>query len=222
MNNEYCLDYSLFAPYTRFMASNEIAVASDSVTEAILKAALLRFEQYGYSKTTMSEIAGDCDMSAANIYRYFQNKLEIGAQLTMRCLAEERTALTSVIAENVSAAVRLEQFVLASLKHTFSLWAEKPRINELVEAIARERVDVVNAHVEAKRALLTQLIEEGSQRGEFAAMDAVDSAHAVHVAITLFSVPLFMQLKPFEEFEALAVSVANLMLGGLLKRANKK
>ena len=222
MNSEYFLDYSLIAHYTRAMAINEIAVASDSVTDAILHAAMLRFEQYGYSKTTMSEIAGDCDMSAANIYRYFENKLEIGAQLTMRCLAEERAALTSVIAENISAAVRLERFVLASLEHTFSRWSEKPRINELVEAIAHERVDVVNAHVDAKRALLTQLIEDGIRRGEFAVTDPVDSANAVHAATTLFSVPLFMQLKPYEEFQALAVSVANLMLGGLLSRSQKK
>ena len=201
------------------MALNEPSISSDSVTEEILKAALQRFEQYGYSKTTMSEIAGDCAMSAANIYRYFENKLAIGAQLSMRCLAEERAALSSVIAEDVPAAIRMERFVLASLEHTFLRWSQKPRINELVEAVARERIDVVNSHVEAKQTLLAQLIEDGIRRNEFAASDPAITAHAVLAAITLFGVPLFMQLKPYEEFQALAKSVAELMLGGLLARS---
>lgn len=203
------------------MTLSEPSISSDSVTEAILNAALLRFEQYGYSKTTMSEIAGDCDMSAANIYRYFENKLAIGAQLSTRCLAEERAALASVIADDDAAAIRLERFVLASLEHTFSRWSQQPRINELVEVIARERPDVVNSHIEAKRGLLAQLIEDGIRRNEFAASDSSNTAHAVLAAITLFGVPLFMQLKPYEEFQALAKSVAELMLGGLLARSKQ-
>ena len=35
--------------------------------EAILKAAADRILHYGYNKTTMSEIAADCGMSAGNI-----------------------------------------------------------------------------------------------------------------------------------------------------------
>ncbi|MDH3693378.1 MAG: TetR/AcrR family transcriptional regulator, partial [Gammaproteobacteria bacterium] len=37
---------------------------SENVRERILEAANVRFQQYGYNKTTMAEIAGDCKMSA--------------------------------------------------------------------------------------------------------------------------------------------------------------
>ena len=45
--------------------------------EQILDAATNRIKHYGYGKTTMSEIAGDCGMSAGNIYRFFASKLDI-------------------------------------------------------------------------------------------------------------------------------------------------
>ena len=43
--------------------------------EQILDAAMNRIKHYGYGKTTMSEIAGDCGMSAGNIYRFFIKKM---------------------------------------------------------------------------------------------------------------------------------------------------
>ncbi|HBJ91246.1 MAG TPA: TetR/AcrR family transcriptional regulator, partial [Hyphomonadaceae bacterium] len=45
--------------------------------EQILRAAMTRILHYGYAKTTMAEIAKDCDMSAGNIYRFFKSKLDI-------------------------------------------------------------------------------------------------------------------------------------------------
>ena len=45
--------------------------------EQILHAAMDRIKHYGYGKTTMAEIARDCDMSAGNIYRFFASKIDI-------------------------------------------------------------------------------------------------------------------------------------------------
>ena len=52
---------------------------SELVREAILDAAQARLLRFGYHKTTMSEIADDAGMSAANLYRYFRNKQDIVA-----------------------------------------------------------------------------------------------------------------------------------------------
>ncbi len=46
----------------------------NQVRARILEASQGRFRQYGYNKTTMAEVAKDCGMSAANLYRYFENK----------------------------------------------------------------------------------------------------------------------------------------------------
>ncbi len=200
--------------------TEQIAV-TESISETILAAALRRFEQFGYSKTTMAEIAADCDMSAANIYRYFQNKLEIGAQLARRCLAEECAALKQVIESPESASARLVGFLLANLRYTYQRWSEQPRINELVEAIARDRTDVVQDHIVFKQELITRLIEDGNRNGEFAAVDPVRSAEAILVAGTVFDLPLFMHMHPLGKFEAMARNVAELILRGLTTRSTK-
>ena len=58
--------------------------ATDDPSARILAAAYARFQRFGFGKTTMAEIAGDCGMSAANLYRYFENKEDIGVH-TARC-----------------------------------------------------------------------------------------------------------------------------------------
>ena len=192
--------------------------ATETVSETILAAAMQRFEQFGYSKTTMAEIAADCDMSAANIYRYFENKLEIGAQLARRCLAQECSALAEVIAAPTSASARLEGFLLGNLRFTYQRWSYQPRINELVEAIARERTDVVQEHLRVKQELVVKLIEDGNGNGEFSVTDPKQTAEAILVASTVFGVPLFMHMHPYDKFESMARNVADLILRGLKAR----
>ena len=60
-----------------------------SVRAEILAVARSHFVRFGYAKTSMQEIADDCHMSVANLYRYFDGKLAIGAAVS----AAEQTAL---------------------------------------------------------------------------------------------------------------------------------
>ena len=200
------------------MTITEPGSATETISDTILAAAMRRFEQFGYGKTTMAEIAADCDMSAANIYRYFENKLEIGAQLARRCLAKECSDLAEVIRLPGSVAARLEAFLLGNFHYTYQRWSEQPRINELVEAIARERTDVIQEHLRIKQELVTQLVEDGNRSGEFSVIDPKRAAEAILVASTVFEVPLFMHMHSFEKFESMARNVADLILYGLNAR----
>ena len=58
------------------MKNTSLKLKKVDPTDTILKAAVNRFSEYGYNKTTMVEIAKDAGMSAANIYRYYKNKEE--------------------------------------------------------------------------------------------------------------------------------------------------
>ena len=59
----------------------------DAQKAAILTAAVGLFTRYGFAKTTISEIARDCGMSPANLYRYFRNKQAIGCAVAGRYMA---------------------------------------------------------------------------------------------------------------------------------------
>ncbi|MFD0764888.1 TetR/AcrR family transcriptional regulator [Mucilaginibacter lutimaris] len=60
----------------------------DIKREKILEASYQRFLHYGYSKTTMNEIAGDLSMSKALLYYYFPDKSEL-YMAVMRKLAAD-------------------------------------------------------------------------------------------------------------------------------------
>ena len=56
---------------------------SDPLKLRIITAARSRFKRFGYAKTSMQEIAADCRMSAANLYRYYEGKLAIGSAVVI-------------------------------------------------------------------------------------------------------------------------------------------
>jgi len=60
----------------------------DIKKEKILEASYQRFLHYGYSKTTMNEIAGDLSMSKALLYYYFPDKSQLYVAV-MRKLAHD-------------------------------------------------------------------------------------------------------------------------------------
>jgi TetR/AcrR family transcriptional repressor of mexJK operon len=63
------------------IAPNEL---QDIKKEKILEAAYHRFLHYGYSKTTMNEIAGDLSMSKALLYYYFPDKSQLYIEVMRR------------------------------------------------------------------------------------------------------------------------------------------
>jgi AcrR family transcriptional regulator len=190
----------------------------EEIQQRILQAAEARFQQYGYNKTTMAEIARDCDMSAANLYRYFENKLAIGAALARNCLNKDIENLKNIVLDKqLSPLDKLEKFVLATLDFTHRQWSETPRLNEMVTAICHERMDIVDQHVQNKQALLITLLKEGNQQGSFEVADPEVTAEAILTATTLFDVPLLMPLFSHEAFERKAKNLVSLVLNGLLK-----
>ncbi|GAA4307701.1 hypothetical protein GCM10023149_01320 [Mucilaginibacter gynuensis] len=67
---------------------NTVIDQQDTKKEKILEAAHSRFLHYGYSKTTMNEIAGDLAMSKALLYYYFPDKSQLYVEV-MRKLAND-------------------------------------------------------------------------------------------------------------------------------------
>jgi len=188
------------------------------VRSQILDAARERFTRYGFGKTTMAEIARDCGMSAANLYRYFENKHDIGAAMTRRCLGEKATALKEVVDNpEYSAPGKIRQFILANLRYTHNEWSSQPHMSELVDAITGARPDLVSQYMAQTRGLLKQIIDEGVARGEFAVEDSRATAESVMAATFLFDYPNMMSLYPLEVFEQKAVMVADLIVHGLMK-----
>jgi AcrR family transcriptional regulator len=202
------------------MTSAALPTGPDPTRERILDAADERFRQYGYGKTTMAEIAADVNMSAANLYRYFENKRDIGAGLALRCFAQKETLLAAVVQRaDLDAAQKLEAYLLTLLRYTHAQCNDRPRINELVEDIATHRADIVERKLQGEHRVIAAILDEGRRTGEFAVDDLKTMAATVMNATLVFGMPMFMQAHPLERFETLARNTARLLVRGLASRA---
>lgn len=182
----------------------------------ILDAARIRFKQFGYNKTTLAEIAKDCAMSTANLYRFFENKLDIESALVAEYLSAKEAALqTSIDASGLTYAEKLLAHVLETIHYGYKLRTAEPRIAEMMDHVVVQRKEILQKHRRARQTMLTRLFESGAAAGEFHLADAYATAQAVRAAITLFDTPQLTQAYPLEELERLAANVCGLILYGM-------
>src|ERR1700735_3056025 len=92
------------------IATNELQYVKK---EKILEAAYQRFLHYGYSKTTMNEIAGDLSMSKALLYYYFPDKSQLYIAVT-RKLAED---YLKTVKEKLSGVTDLREAFVFQINH---------------------------------------------------------------------------------------------------------
>ena len=94
----------------------------------IIEVAQARFSRYSFGKTTMAEIAKDCQMSPANLYRYFESKEDIAVEIGNQCLHSKEAVLQEVLKRpGLSASERLEAFIVATLHYGYNLLSEQPQ-----------------------------------------------------------------------------------------------
>jgi AcrR family transcriptional regulator len=192
---------------------------TEEISTRILDAAEARFRTYGFGKTTMAEIASDIDMSTANLYRYFENKLAIGAAMAGRCFCTREEILSEVVSrEGISEAERLDIFVLAMLRYGHGQFSDEPKMSELVDAIITKLPELVKSQVETDKKFIATILKQGSDSNEFEVDDVDEMSSYVLAAVVKFSSPFFLTLFPIEELERLAKGVVALILNGLVKK----
>lgn len=194
------------------------------IKKEIIDAAAARFGLYGFNKTTMAEIAQDCNMSAGNIYRYFENKSDIGAECAgIHFKSCEETLRNIIRKPGLTVTERLKMYVLANLRITYELCTKQPKISELVEHMSKERQDIIEKFREIKTSLIAELLAEGNRTGEFDLPDVLKAAENIMIATFAFHAPPSVLLfhaskKPLVEMEDIAERVVQLLITGLMVR----
>ncbi len=201
------------------MQSAKLIDLHDSVQQKILDVALLRFRHYGYNKTTMAEIATDSGMSAANLYRYFDNKQEIGASCVERCISERLDHIRQRVNQNgLNAKDKLRTLTMATLNYCHKTYSTDAKINDLFSFIADEKPEIAHNKFRLLQKEIQCILEYGNQTGEFEVKDTNTTARSIYCSIILFDTPVFIGFYSLEKFEELANEVIDLILNGLTKR----
>lgn len=188
----------------------------DTVRQNIIKAAKERFFHYGYNKTTIAELARDCNMSPGNLYRYFQGKLDIAEAIARETSELHLEALREVVrAAGKTASEKLRAYLETALKTTFDMLEEDPRIHEVAATISQERPTFANEQMAKDRALMAEILSAGNAAGEFNIPDVVNAAEMIQCATMKFRYPQLWTQLPYEDLLRELRGVTDLILRGV-------
>jgi AcrR family transcriptional regulator len=195
----------------------------DETAKQILDAASRRFLHYGYGKTTMSEIAQDCNMSTGNLYRYFPSKLDI-AEMFVRVLRREQVARLRAVADapDQAPAEKLRAFFLKKFKLAYERFHDKPKAYELSSELLTSRPKVGIEWENAEGRVLAEILIQGDEDGSFAVENPAETAKILLDAGYRFTSPAVFHEGEFDVLAAELNGVVDLFLDGFAWRAAKK
>ena len=184
--------------------------------QQILEAAMERIHHYGYGKTTMSEIARDCSMSAGNIYRFFASKIDIAEAMARKFNAKVFEEYAAIARKPVSASARIREFFEMSLDRTFTAIEEDAKILEVANVLKQERPLYFNEQLAQERVYLVQILNDGAQTGEFRPLDRPEeTAEYMQAALMKFRFPQLFSALSLPKLQRELVGVLDLLLAAL-------
>lgn len=189
---------------------------TEAIKNNILDKAFLRFRHFGFGKTTMAEISEDCEMSAGNLYRYFDNKKKIGEGCAQRCMQQKLDIVRKIVRNHkLNPEKKLQAFALEVLDYMHHQFSDQPAMMELVDFISRESWGIVLQYMEQERSLLSEILSEGNRSGEFNIPDVLETAKCIQASLIKFIAPRYMDAFPLEELRKEALAVTDLLIKGL-------
>lgn len=193
----------------------------DATRLQILEAAMERILHYGYAKTTMSEIARDCQMSAGNIYRFFASKLDIAEAMAREFHEDAFATFEMIAAREAPAADRLREHFHYDLARTYTAIEAKAKILEVAEVLAKERPLFMNAQLARERVVLVSVLEGGVSRGEFRPIaDAEETAEMMQSALMKFRFPQLFSMLTLPRLQRELDGVLDLLIAGVSRGAS--
>ncbi|WFU08352.1 TetR family transcriptional regulator [Rhizobium sp. CB3090] len=169
-------------------AANADPARQENVTR-ILDSAEKLFRHYGYSKTTVADIARDLGMSTANIYRFFASKTEIHQAICGRMLAQSYKMAYDIRHQPISASERLRAYTLAQHKMTLETMLDEQKVHEMVVVAIERDWHVIEKHLDRIHDLMAEIIAEGIAAGEFVDQDPVAASKCFGAATVILCHP---------------------------------
>ena len=172
--------------------------SGDALRARILDAARECFRQFGFAKTSMQEIAKAAGMSAANLYRFYDGKLAIGAAVA----GTEQVALLSACDAAVAAAGpdltdRLIALFHANIDTNRRKMKRAPLLFQLDLAVAREDQSLRQRFLREMEARITSILEDGHHGSAFDTAAVQVRSRTILMAAAPFVLPWMMLNEPF-------------------------
>ncbi|MDP9081501.1 MAG: TetR/AcrR family transcriptional regulator [Bacteroidota bacterium] len=196
----------------------------DVKKEKILEAAHHRFLHFGYSKTTMNEIAGDLSMSKALLYYYFPDK----SQLYVAVMRKVAGDYLKSLADRINTFGNLKEAFIFQIdtQHDFIVtnynFFDFFRLNE--QNLPDMIWDIVKQVHESETELLVSAIKTEVERGQIKSVDnptevvelLLDALHGVRVKSLSHKKTMFPNKEHLDEIRSKRLMLADIFIKGLM------
>jgi AcrR family transcriptional regulator len=183
--------------------------------EAILRTALVLFEQYGFDKVTVSEIAEKARVSKVSIYNFFESKDNI-RRIILKEILDKALAKKSALLEG---GVDFKEKIRVFLKLQTEYYGNYS-LKLFFDAVETDTVihEFFNEYIRKNREIIMRVIDEGKQAGFFSS-DL--SYEAVNIYIDCFQFYFMHNAeihKKLEHNQKLVEELNVLFLDGLIRQ----
>ncbi len=185
----------------------------------ILDAAKIRFDRYGFKKTTVDEICGDCKMSKKTFYQFYKGKEDILVSLFIREALTAREKVMSQIRNIRDPKVQISkiltlgrdyfsegQFMVKVLKDDEGLFAPfmQKKYYDFVEN------GILN--------ILSDILKDGMRKGEFRKLDAQIGSYIIFKLFQGFTYAATNQIRNQGEKDKTMGELIDFIFNGIGRR----
>ena len=189
--------------------------ADHTVREQIVDAAGEHFSRYGYAKTTVSDLAKSIGFSKAYIYKFFDSKEAIGEAICSKTLNGIVASVEAAVAGASTPTEKFRQMFKVLVATSVGLFFNDRKLYDIAAYAASEQWPSCRAYSERISQMLTEIVREGRERGEFERKTPLDeTVHAIDLVIQPYVNPLLLQYN-LDVAEQAPVQLANLVLRSL-------
>lgn len=178
--------------------------------------------RYGYSKTTIDDIARETGIGKGSVYLHFASKEDIMLSLVDRAVREVLDELRTIAADDASAADRMRRMLAARvLGRMLRFRNYSASLHDLLAALRPALLVQRNQHLRDEAAIFRAVIEDGIRLREFRAVDPDGAANAFLTA-TNSLLPYYLNPRELGSSAVIVKridAVAALLLAGLTNGA---
>ena len=186
-----------------------------NVREQIVEAAGEHFSQYGYEKTTVSDLAKAIGFSKAYIYKFFDSKQAIGEAICSKTLTSIVEAVEVAVAGAPTSTEKFRQLFKTLVSTGVGLFFNDRKLYDIAAHSAGEGWPSARTYAQRIREILTEVVRQGREAGEFERKTPLDeTVHAVFLVMQPYINPLLLQYN-LDHVEDAPVQLSNLVLRSL-------
>lgn len=155
--------------------------------DAILDACDRIMSRFGFRKMTMDDLAREARLSKRTLYLYFTGKEDVGLSSIGRVVENVHAELSTLADAEDDARDRLramlERRVMGRVEQ---VQAYHQSLDELFEVVRPAYMNRRQHYFEIERALIAEVLDQGSAAGVFAVTDPVATAESMLLATNAF------------------------------------